>query len=276
MRRKMTTSPPRCNLIHMKNPLLVTLLSSVMTIIPALSFAGITTVSTRTETNPKYNATFIEMKKKVVLPSAPASDVSWMTDTRFAYTAPSPAQVENYAVVQWIRGCLFQSEFKHGKVLKTLPYVRTHFGNQIVFQHRTWQIDSDTMDAAATSDINDGRFALLRWNTDPQSFDAETANYYAKAKPPHGSVFATNLPSSAFLTQGTGLKDGTAQNASLEFLTCLFKAGDVPETTTPSGSGLDQSRALWCVKWDHKFVWDFAAGAMSRPSQIDPVCLAHP
>ncbi len=240
------------------------------------SLAGVTTISTRTETNAKNHATFVELKKKVTLPGAPSTEVNWMTDIRFAYAVSSAPLIENLAIVQWIHGCVFQSEYLNGKIVKTIPYVRTHFGQTVPFQHRTWQLDSDTLDAAYTSDESAGRFALLRWNQDPKSLDPETATFYAKAKPPHGSVFATDLPASAFLIRGSGLHNGAAQNASLEYLTCLFKSSDVPEQSTPSGAGLDQSKALWCAKWDHKFTWDFTRAEMVSPSQIDPVCLAKP
>lgn len=260
----------------MKHSLLSTLIGLLVGSASVAALASITTISTRTEKDPAHHVTFVEMKKRVVLPGAPKTDANWMTDTRFAYDAGATSSIEDYAVIQWIRGCMYQSEYKGGKVVKTLPYSRIHFGNTVVFQHKQWELDSDNTDPVYSSDTEYGRFALLRWNTDPKSFDPETATYYAKAKPPHGSVFVTDLPGSAFLTQGTGVKNGIAQNSSLEFLTCLFHANDVPAVSTPSGAGLDQSRALWCVKWDHKFAWDFTTGQMTQPSQVDPVCQLQP
>jgi hypothetical protein len=242
-------------------------------LIPGLVNAKVTTISSRTESSPSEQARFVEMKKEVVLPRAPKTEISYLTDTRFAYTAPSPALIESLAVVQWIRGCLFESEFKGGHIEKHLNIVRQHFGKVVVFRHPHWQIDSDSTDPIYSSDLLGGSFALLRWNSDPYSLDPETATLYGQAKPPHGSVFVTELPGSAFLASGSGNKAGQAQNTSLEFQTCLFRTVDLPATTTPDGDGVDQSKALWCVSWDHKFVWNFKTAQMDRPPQIDPVCL---
>jgi hypothetical protein len=228
----------------------------------SIADAGITTVSTRTEAH--ANARFIEMKKEVVLPKAKPTEISYLTDTRFIYTAPSPAEIEDVAIVQWIRGCVFTSD-RHGE--KHLSISREHFGRIVPFKHSHWQIDSESTDPVYSSYDGYGRFALLRWNDDPADTDPETATYYAKAKPSHGTVFVTDLPGTAFLAS-----KNEAQNVSLEFQTCLFNTADLPKTTTPDGLGIDNAKALWCVSWDHKFVYDFKAGKMLRPAQIDPFC----
>jgi hypothetical protein len=250
-------------------------LASYLTVLSSTAGAKVTTISTRTET--QGFARFVEMKKEVTLPKAPATDITYLTDIRFAYSVASPAQIEDYAVVQWIHGCMFESEFKSGRkngtVEKRLSVDRLYFGNMITFKHATWQIDSDSNDPIYSSYSRKGRFALLRWNKDPSSLNAETSTYYMKAKPSHGSVFVSDSPGPAFLESGTGKRDGKAQNASLEFRTCLFRFSDIPSLTTPSGDNIDRSKALWCVSWDQKFSWDFSLGKMTRPSQIDPICL---
>ncbi len=236
------------------------------------ALASITTVSTRVEKSSANGATFIEMKKEVVLPGVPKTEISYLTDIRFAYVVSKPLQIETYAVVQWIRGCMFTSEYIDGHVDKDLSISRMHFGKTIVFQHKDWQIDSDSIDPIYSADSQHGRFAFLRWNADKSILNADNANYYAKAKPPHGSVFVTDMLGSAFLATGTGRRDGTAQNASLQYITCLFKTTDLPATTTPQGAGINRSKALWCVNWDHQYVWNFEVGRISRPAVIDPVC----
>lgn len=250
----------------------VLILVSFLLLASSPASAGVTVVSTRTETSKAHNATFIEMKKEVVLPGAPKTEISYLTDTRFGYRVPTPQKIESLAIVQWIRGCIFDSEFSGGQVTKTLNHVRKHFGKIVPFQHQTWQIDSDITDPLYSADETYGRFALLRWNKDGSILDAEKATYYLKAKPPHGSVFVTDLPSSGFLASGSGLKDGTAQNTSLQFITCLFNVGDLPRTTTPEGAGIERAKALWCVNWDHQFIWNFNYGRMTSPNVIDEVC----
>jgi hypothetical protein len=165
--------------------------------------------------------------------------------------------------VQWIRGCVFTS-YPDGR--KYLDIAREHFGRIVPFKHETWQIDSDSTDPIYSSYEGYGRFALLRWNQDPRSTDPETATYYANAKPSHGTTFVTDLPGTAFATKTN------AQNVSLEFRTCLFKTSDLPAATTPDGTGIDDAKAIWCVSWDHKFVYDFKSQTMTKPSQIDSFC----
>jgi len=225
-----------------------------------LAHAKVTVVSTRTEDH--GNARFIEYKKEVVLPGAKPDDITYLTDTRFIIDAGSPANIEHFAIVQWIRGCVFTAD-DSGK--KDLSVSRNHFGKIVPFKHSHWQIDSDSTDPIYSS-YEGNRFALLRWNQDPKNTDPETATYFAIAKPPHGVTFATDLPATAFL----GKTD--AQNTSLEFKTCLFNTTDLPEATTPDGDGVDNTKALWCVSWDHKFVYDFKSKTMTTPSQIDPFC----
>ena len=219
-------------------------------------------MSTRTETH--GIAKFIEYKKEVVLPKAKPSDISYLTDTRFIVDAASPMMIEDFAVVQWIRGCVFSSDSNGGK---DLSISRQHFGHIIPFKHEHWQIDSDSTDPVYSSDPDYGRFALLRWNSDPKNVDAETATFYANKKPLHGVTLVTDLPASAFLGSPT-----QAQNTSLEFRTCLFKTSDLPRETTPDGEGVDNSKALWCVEWNHRFVYDFSSHKMRKPPQIDPFC----
>ena len=258
-------------LTHLALPILLcSLLFSLLFSLPV--FASITVVSTRTEKSAAHHATFIELKKEVVLPGAPATEISYLTDIRFGYEVGKPSQIENYAIVQWIRGCMFSSEYTDGHVDKDLSITRKHFGKTIVFQHKDWQIDSDSTDPIYSSDPTHGRFAFLRWNADKSILDADNANVYAKLKPPHGSVFVTDMPGSGFLASGTGRRDGTAQNASLQYITCLFKTSGLPTTTTPQGTGIDRTKSLWCVNWDHQFVWNFEVGRMSQPAVIDPVC----
>lgn len=242
-----------------------TLISMLLALILTLStaHADVTVISTRTEIGPG-GAKFVEMKKEITLPGRPKTEINYMTDTRFVYTAPGPREIESFAIVQWIRGCLFTSDATGHQ---ELSISRDYFGQVQVFQHRHWQIDSDSTDPVYTSNSKYGRFALLQWNKNPADLDANTSTYYAKQKPPHGTVFATDLPGSGFAIDRTH-----AQNTSLEFRTCLFHTRDLPATTDPDGTNVDSSKAIWCATWDHKNVWDFTAGKITHPTQIDPIC----
>jgi hypothetical protein len=254
----------------------------------SIGYAGVTIVSQRSATAPLpancqaeqtcdiVSLRFKEYKKRLELKGETLKYANWFTDTRFALHTRTPQAIESFAVVQYLRGCLFNSQLENGQVTKTLTIQQQYFGQMVTFQHRTWEIDSDTTDPIYTSNVsslpNSGRFALWRWNQNPASLNPETATWYAQSKPPTGAVFLTDLPGPGFLSQSPPGQNDIAQNASLEFRTCLFHIEDVPVMTTPAGSGINPSRAIWCVNWDHKFVYDFRTGKMTSPRAIDPIC----
>jgi hypothetical protein len=151
---------------------------------------------------------------------------------------------------------------------------RYHLGEDVPFQHQTWEVDSETTDPLFTSDEELGRFALFRWNKTPSSMNPDTAVWYANRKPPHGSVFIRHLVSGAALTpsQTPGQPDSFAQNATLEFQTCVFRMKDIPNEVHRGDHRLKPSDALACMAWDNKFVWDFKRIKMSRPTGFDAFC----
>lgn len=257
-------------------PLLLVLIAPVLLGTTALA-DSVTPISERTEvfeprSSDEPRIIFQELKKKVDLTGIPANQSNFLTDLRFAYDAGTPERIETFAVVQWIRGCMFHSTAKNGKVSRSLSISRNHFGQNVPFQHREWEVDTDSTDPIYTNYETFGRHALLRWNKNPSSLDAETSKYYGQEKPTHGSVFATDLPGSGFLTSGSGKGNGNAQNASLEFRTCLFKTADLPLATDKTGSNIDASKALRCVNWSHRYVWNFSKGRMASPTSIDSFC----
>ena len=212
----------------------------------------------------------IEMKKSLLLSGNKPEYSQLMTDVRVIIETDSVQTIENYAIVQFIRGCQFSSYLENGHTYKTLDISRHHFAKVTSFQHRQWEIDNDEVDPIYTSDALYGRFALLRWNHNPESFDAENTIFYGVKKPPHSVVFTTDLPGSAHLSPFGG--NLHARNSSLEFQTCLFKTSDLPLTTTPEGRGVDLDQAIACFQWDHKFVYNYNSKSFISGGPIDPIC----
>lgn len=249
-------------------------------LLPSLARAEVRTISTRAETRPSdpscgtsqtcdlKRVKFVEYKKEVRFPGEDAKYASHLTDVRFALTLDSADSIESYGVVQYIRGCMYESFFRNGREMKSMTIQRDHFGRTVPFQHKEWEIDTDSADPLYSSYPGVSRFALLRWNQDPDSLDPETATYYADKKSPHGSVFLTDLPGSASLSPD----DLSARNASLEFRTCVFRLADLPLSTDPRGSNIDRNKALWCVNWDHKYTWDAKSKRIRQSKTIDPFC----
>lgn len=216
---------------------------------------------------------FQVLRKTFQFPGEPARYATHMTDLRVSLATDTPSQIEDFVVVQLVRGCAFHSDFKNGRVTKLLTIDRIHQGERVPFRHSDWAIDTETRDPALSSDANFGRFGRLRWNRDPRSSNPDTATWYAHAKPPHGTVFLAELISHAALNPESPSGESSAQNATLEFRACVFRAMDVPSTVA---STIDVTQAIVCKEWDHKYVWDFARGRMSRPQRIDPVCGVRP
>ena len=165
------------------------------------------------------------------------------------YETDSVDSLENYAVVQFKKGCVFSSSRNDkGKITKNLNYVVPSFGETIPFCFPQWVIDSYDTDPAYNSDPDYGRFYFLRWNK-PGSYDERTQKYYGDQKPPIPVVYMTDYPSGAFIT-GTGVK-----NSALEFKTCIYKARDVPTETRRDNIWF--ARPLNCFAWQNVYVYDF-------------------
>lgn len=166
------------------------------------------------------------------------------------YETESVDALEKYAIVQFIKGCVFHSSKNgDGKIDRNLSYVVPSFGENIPFCFPKWVIDSQDTDPAYNSDPEYGRFYLLRWNK-PGSYDHRTHKYYGAAKPKAPVVYMTDHPAGAFVT-GTGVK-----NAALEFHTCIYKASDVPTETRREH--INFAKPIACFEWRNVYVYDFA------------------
>lgn len=217
----------------------------------------------------KEFSVIVEKKKT----TTSAGDVSYTTDARLIYRTDNVARIQDYAIVQYIRGCQYSSTSVQGVVHRQLDVSRHYMTGMVTFQHRDWSIDSDNPDPVYTA-WNGNRFGLLRWNRQASSYNPETATFMAKATPPHPVVFATDMPGS-FSTTKNWQGRLQAKNSSLEFLTCLFKTRDLPATSDAGGKGIDRNKALACHTWDSKFVYDFQTHRFKMDGPIEPFCLAE-
>ena len=168
------------------------------------------------------------------------------------YETDSVDALEKYAIVQFVKGCVFDSS-KNGerKINRNISYIVTSFGESIPFCFPEWVIDSQDTDPVYNSDPEYGRFYLLRWNK-PGSYEYPNHKYYGIEKPKIPVVYMADYPAGAFVT-GTGVK-----NAALEFKTCMYKASDVP--TESRRDNINFAKPLTCFEWQNVYVYDFATG----------------
>ena len=165
------------------------------------------------------------------------------------YETDSVAALEKYAIVQFVKGCVFDSSKNGaGRIDRHLGYVISSFGEKIPFCFPRWVIDSHDSDPAYNSDPEYGRFYLLRWNR-PGSYDNRTQKYFGAEKPKLPIAYMTDYPDGAFIT-GSRVK-----NAALEFRTCIYKASDVPTQT--SRDHIDFATPITCLAWQNVYVYDF-------------------
>src|SRR5918994_98398 len=168
------------------------------------------------------------------------------------YETDSVNALEKYAIVQFIKGCVFDtSKNGEGKINRNVSDTVPSFGENIPFCFPKWVIDSQDRDPAYNSDPEYGRFYLLRWNK-PGSYDDRTQKHYGAEKPKIPVVYMTDYPSGAFVT-GTGVR-----NAALEFNTCIYKASDVPAETRRHDIGF--AKPISCFEWQNVYVYDFDKG----------------
>ncbi|MDZ4084419.1 MAG: hypothetical protein U1E10_15855 [Bdellovibrionales bacterium] len=249
----------------------------------AQSSASIKELSKRTVQMPKVadckkddlcdlkSVKIVERKIKVLLPDERPEFASYMTDFRFVIQVDKASSIPRYGVVQFLKGCMFQSELlPDGTVSNRFAYVHKHFGAYQLLRHDNWVVDSSHDDPVASSFENYGRFDLYKWNKDPKNLDADNATWYFDAQPPHGTVFKSELLSNTGLMEGT--QNPMARNSSIELETCIFKIGDLPAKSDASGTGIDRSKAIWCSQWDHKFSYDFATAKVVQDQSIHPYC----
>jgi len=166
------------------------------------------------------------------------------------YETDSTAALEKYAIVQFKKGCVFDTRrASDGKIQRNVTDTVASFGERVPFCFRRWVIDSQDRDPAYNSDPDYGRFYLLRWNK-AGSYDNRTQKYYGEEKPETPVVYLADYPAGAFVSR-TGVR-----NVALEFNTCIYKASDVPRKT--SRNNLNFAKPINCFAWQNVYVYDFA------------------
>jgi len=166
------------------------------------------------------------------------------------YETDSIAALEKYAIVQFKKGCVFDTHQNHdGKIERKITDTVASFGEQVPFCFQRWVIDSQDRDPAYNSDPDYGRFYLLRWNK-PGTYDNRTQKYYGEEKPQTPVVYLADYPAGAFISRTS------VRNVALEFNTCIYKAAEVPRET--SRNNLNFAKPITCFEWQNVYVYDFA------------------
>lgn len=180
------------------------------------------------------------------------------------YTTKEVDQLDQYAVVQYIKGCIFDSKvLADGTLQKTNFVSRQFFGDVVRFMHKDWVIDSFDVDPIYNS-TKKHRHGAYRWNEVQGSYAKATEQWYVNQEPDNPTLYVKDMPSGAF-TSGD-----SAKNVSLQFEVCLIKTKDIPAVGTPSLELRD--KAIKCFDWDSSFIYNHQKQTYESKPTIDPFC----
>lgn len=195
---------------------------------------------------------------------------SWGTRGWAVYRTDRVAALETYGIAQFVRGCVFASRLRDGRVEKQ-PVAHAIQGKNIPYRHRDWIIDGFVADPIDWGDQPmPSRHFFYKWNDDPESLDFYTAKHFGTSPPTSPALFVADHPGMAYWSE-TG---GEAQNVSLEMRTCLYKTADVP-LSVPYDR-VNFATPLKCFDWSSSFIYDFASKSFKSKPGLDPYCLETP
>jgi hypothetical protein len=189
--------------------------------------------------------------------------------------AQTPNQIRDYAFVQYIKGCIYETD---GQQTRFVP--RDYLGRSAYpFKHPTWEIDSgDDRDPVyysyAQAGYDEVRGFVISRNTFYQSSNPllnERSRGWG-GKPSNlsrPSIFVHDAPTFS-TTRNQGGKT-IATVASLAFRICLHKIAEVPESVTVGATIIPNP--IHCMEWSSNYRYDFGTRRFSERAELDPVCL---
>ena len=183
-----------------------------------------------------------------------------------SYKTEKIEDLQNYVIVQYIKGCQYHSFVEDGKVKYGFNILREFFGGFAKFVHKEWVVDSIDDDPVYNS-TERGRHFAYKWNTVPDSYDKKTQKYYGVERPTTPRLYISDLPSTAFAGKYE------AKNISLKFKTCIYKNQDVPSVVSPT-TNIDN--AIKCYTWQSSFIYDHQKKSYYSSNKISKACELAP
>lgn len=185
---------------------------------------------------------------------------SFGTDAHISYKTRKVSDLEDYAVVQFIRGCKFSSMRTADNKINKFIMARDYFGKMSAFKHPQWSIDSIDTDPMYNNGPEKKRHAYYRWKKGADQV------YYFQEKPSTPELYTTDLPGTASMTN----PDDIATNISLQFKVCLYRTEDVPLQAGPQQ--IDFARPLKCFDWASSYIYNHDLNKFESKKEIDPFC----
>ncbi|MCB0348430.1 MAG: hypothetical protein KDD37_06315 [Bdellovibrionales bacterium] len=220
-------------------------------------------------------------------------------DTMFlSYETKNIGALENYGVVQYVKGCVYANYYKNGELQTFFPYARhvhneTPSGPTQVWLQKDWIIDSDDKDPMYNSpfptDYADmkvpSRHGFYRWNSVenfdvnglPISRQSETEELYGfKFPPTFPKLYIVDRPGSAFASASLidGKPEIVAKNISLDFKVCIYKTQDIPKSVDQMGEQVFIDNPLTCFDWKSREVYNWDTKKYETPEEMSGACMA--
>lgn len=203
------------------------------------------------------------------------------------YETTDTCVVEKYAIVQFIKGGLFNSSAYDINHLETgYNTGRQFFGESIFpFIHPEWVVDSVDADPiyASYRDQND-RHGLYRIKKDEsRSILFDDSSYYTyyfyRPKLPIARMHFSDMPTGGSYSEinitggpNAGKTLYSSTNASMAFYTCIYKAEDVSENANEYD--IDKEKAIGCLTWSNHHIFDPRTKSFKNSLTIDPRALS--
>lgn len=179
------------------------------------------------------------------------------------YETDRLSELTDYAIVQFIRGCVFESVLVEGEKKIIDSIVVRSFLDIVPFRFPEWVIDSDEKDPVYSSFQGD-RYFSAKWSLAAPETVGARQYYFGLRVPPRPVLFISDRPGSAFL-------DGdVARNISLQFRTCLYRASAVPKKT--KRTNMYFAEPIHCFGWQSSFIYNFALEQFESKLDIDLFC----
>lgn len=191
-----------------------------------------------------------------------AADWFYGTKTMMSYNTKSIDDLEEYAIVQFMRGCYFSADKVNGNKVKNFEFSKKSFDAYVVNRTLEWGIDSIDKDPIYNSptdgDLSKRRHHHYQWNEIKDSFSKKTRHQFGTSRPQRARLYVKDVPSASMKDS----KSDYTWNSSYEFKTCIYKTKDIPETTTVDD--LNFAKPIHCFDWESSFIYNYKKMKMEK------------
>lgn len=185
------------------------------------------------------------------------------------YETYSVADLEKFAVVQFIKGCYVSTINKKEGFERSIASVFFEFFGKknVPYCFPEFVIDSIDTDPVYYSGEDRGRHDLYKWNEVPGSFDKNTQKFYGDEKPVRPKLYVEDnaLPTASYKPAGEYNLE-RSYDLSLEFRTCIYRSADVPRSTVETD--VNFAKPIKCFNWKSSYVYNWDRKKFDSPGNL--------